>query len=120
MSRVKDIQGEWHELESKALRKRGAKDKLAREKEAKEAKERGGGHGVASRNVSNGSVVPQKIATENMAQHGAAVDQIRKRSLEGTDTQPVEGPDAKRPHLEVPPSSALASVPAGPEEHADL
>lgn len=74
--RLKDIDGEWHELESKALR---------REKEKKE-KER-------ARAAQSQS---QPDSKENAPENGGSRDRDRKRPNEGSDA-PRE---AKRPHID--------------------
>ena len=73
--RLKDIGGEWHELESKALR---------REKEKKE-KERA----RAAQQQQSGS-------KDEGAESGSTRDWERKRPNEGGDAQR----EAKRPHID--------------------
>lgn len=72
--RLKDIGGEWHELESKALR---------REKEKKE-KERAR------------AAQQQSGTKEEAPESGSTRDKERKRPNEGGDSQR----EAKRPHID--------------------
>jgi CTD kinase subunit alpha len=90
--RLQNLDGDWHELESKALRRENER----KEKEAKRAAAKGAGMAFAN------SVIPPEKLRE--------INRDKKRPSE-TAAEPQR--DAKRPHVDPPgPEKAPAAAPA--------
>jgi len=84
---MQEIQGEWHELESKALRKKGAKEKAAREKEIRDG---------------------ERHEWQQRHEQREQRELERKRLRDGVDMDPVAQREMKRVQVERRPPSTSA------------